>query len=444
MSIYGRLMDDLSGDISEFLDEITGGDGPGPVPAPMPVPAPVPVPAPAPLSAPVRSAKSAEDDPRLTGPQRISSVQKGAQNTAEGDVRPLTDIRIDLRTIREKDIRSSAINRSADAECERPRRAVHMSKLKQCSLGLEAITLMVTRVPHLKHIVYAGAAPGQHVLFLAEAFPSLEFHLYDPAPFLLREKADLDPEYAAVADRIHINATPFTEALAIEWAERSRETAFVCDVRSGGDYQEEFELEIGNNMRRQHVWWEKMRPAAALLRIRFPDRGPPTVEYPEGMILTRPFGPPGAAEANLLIWQGSRLVEYDPRWFRDAMTFVNTTLRETVLYDHKIPPGYIRGLCRCFDCARLVAAVETYVAFRPLSGAGRESSIAYLVGRMVAAVGESVCIPHGENAAPPPAQGQTGGINGPRPPEPSPRTKKALPALSLSLAPSRRQGPDQE
>src|SRR5690554_3257920 len=41
------------------------------------------------------------------------------------------------------------------------------------------------KVPH-PVTVYAGAAPGNHIPFLASLFPQFQYHLYDPQPFAIK------------------------------------------------------------------------------------------------------------------------------------------------------------------------------------------------------------------------------------------------------------------
>lgn len=70
-------------------------------------------------------------------------------------------------------------------------------------------------------MVYAGAAPGTHVNFMAAAlFPKLRFVLVDPAPF-----------HAFRTSRVTVRRQLFTDDVAREFAGRT-DVIFISDVRT--------------------------------------------------------------------------------------------------------------------------------------------------------------------------------------------------------------------
>lgn len=73
-------------------------------------------------------------------------------------------------------------------------------------------------------VVYAGAAPGTHIKHLAQLFPELDFVLVDPAPFNLKETA-----------QVTLRQELFTDAVAAEFTGRA--PLFISDIRAA-DWQE--------------------------------------------------------------------------------------------------------------------------------------------------------------------------------------------------------------
>src|SRR5205085_2868428 len=59
-------------------------------------------------------------------------------------------------------------------------------------------------------VVYAGAAPGNHIPLLASLFPAMTWHLYDPAPFQIK-----------ATPQINLHPENFTEVVAKQWAGRT-------------------------------------------------------------------------------------------------------------------------------------------------------------------------------------------------------------------------------
>lgn len=72
--------------------------------------------------------------------------------------------------------------------------------------------------------VYAGAASGTHIELLSIMFPRILFHLYDPAPFTVKE-----------TDKIKIFNDYFTDETCLKYAGRN-DVFFVCDIRTA-DYR---------------------------------------------------------------------------------------------------------------------------------------------------------------------------------------------------------------
>ncbi len=111
-------------------------------------------------------------------------------------------------------------------------------------------------------VVYAGAAPGQNIALLSDMYQDIDFHLYDPAPFAIKE-----------TERLHIYRELFTDQIAQQWARRSggEEIVLISDIRScTGFTKKDFEDDVHNNMMLQKKWVEIITPSAYFLKFRIP------------------------------------------------------------------------------------------------------------------------------------------------------------------------------
>ena len=157
-------------------------------------------------------------------------------------------------------------------------------------------------------VVYAGAAPGFHLPFLAELFPKTEFYLYDPAVFAA--SVERHP-------RLHTFRQFFTDNVAKEWGgggksavRYGRPDFFVCDIRIGaGDDPVKFEKNVKADLLAQQKWVQLMRPTqAAFLKFRPPyvdlDRAAPEgtrMEYLDGRVVYQCWPPRLSTETRLLV-----------------------------------------------------------------------------------------------------------------------------------------------
>jgi hypothetical protein len=277
------------------------------------------------------------------------------------------------------------------------RYAGHRGQTKLCGIELEALTRATRRHPDLKYVVYAGAAPGTHIPFLAELFPRLEWHLYDPAEFRVR---------GAGAQRVFAARGLFTDDLARAWRPRAGETFFISDIRSGDHSQDEFEREVWQNMQMQRGWCEIMGPAASLLKFRLPYTDGAVgsvVPYLDGEVLLQPFGPNTSTEGRLFVWAGAGERGYDAIAYEDYYFWLNTVIREWASFDCGFDLSRVDGLCLCFDCSRLIQIFREYARDNPApSGAfaDGDAQAAHLIGRMVEVTGQQLRnMPHGDRPA---------------------------------------------
>jgi RimJ/RimL family protein N-acetyltransferase len=159
-------------------------------------------------------------------------------------------------------------------------------------------------------LLYAGAACGLHLTYLAELFPQVEFHLYDPAPF---------SPGVMKHPRLHTYREFFTDEVAQKWSE-SGELArrhghphfYLSDIRLGSSDFVKMEKQIVGDMEAQRVWVEIIRPSrASMLKFR-PEyrqvtadgeefKGHVELKYFSGEVLFQCWPPTFSTERRLIV-----------------------------------------------------------------------------------------------------------------------------------------------
>mgnify|MGYP001439167833 CR=1 FL=1 len=165
----------------------------------------------------------------------------------------------------------------------------HWGQRKLLFSEIEFLTLYGDRA---LTVVYAGAAPGTHLNFLAEElFPQHKWILVDPAPF------DCKPR-----DSIQLRNSYFTDEMASEFA--GLDTLFICDIRSmdSGHDESMKEKRVSADMDWQMKWVQIMRPKAAMLKFRLP-YPPPNgqTQYFDGDIFLPVWGGRTTTETRLIV-----------------------------------------------------------------------------------------------------------------------------------------------
>lgn len=195
-------------------------------------------------------------------------------------------------------------------------------------------------------VVYAGAAPGTHMPFLAELFPWLRFHLYDWNEFKIDS-----------TESISITPHPLSMETARSYATNDN-ILFVCDEKST-DFktQSESELELGalGDMKRQWDLYRTIQPKKAFLRFQLP-WGKGTTRYLGGELFVPIWGAQTTSEVKL-VPDGSE-TDWDHVKYEEQMFYFNTHTR-VQYYRHGIEG--VRGLDHCYDCACEVDILSRYL-----------------------------------------------------------------------------------
>lgn len=226
-------------------------------------------------------------------------------------------------------------------------------------------------------VLYAGAAPGNHISILLQLFPDIRrFELVDPNGFAL----DPDP-------RIRFRQEPFTDQMASEYA-GVENLLFISDVRTA-DYTvqtpDEVEDSVWRDMADQRRWHRILRPRKSLLKFRLPWPAGSRAVYLDGLVLLPVFGPKTTTECRLVPTGGDAL--WDCTAHTEQLFFFNTR-RRPALYPHGYdfalatgpalaaaphsasPPPLpsvfsLDGLDHCFDCTSEVCIWMRYLLLYP-------------------------------------------------------------------------------
>ena len=221
--------------------------------------------------------------------------------------------------------------------------------------------LMLSEIEFLVHygrpgtvVVYAGAAPGTHTNFLAEAlFPEMTFHLVDPARFTARP----------VPGRVELRNTMFTDETAEEFAALRRSgkrVLFISDIRSMDETMshDEKEARVVHDMAQQANWVRTMQPAASMLKFRLPYE-PGNTTYLAGEIWFPVWGGRTTSESRLIVTNPTAPPRvYSHEDYEDGMFHFNTKTR-TTYFEHRQRGD---GFDHCYDCAAEVFILSQYLS----------------------------------------------------------------------------------
>jgi hypothetical protein len=221
--------------------------------------------------------------------------------------------------------------------------AIHWGQRKLLMAEIEFLTEQGHRS---STVVYAGAAPGTHIAYLAELFPKHTFLLYDPAPFSVTER-----------ENIICKQESFNDTTAQRF--QGHDVLFISDVRAADpsiDEEQEVDSKVQEDMDNQKRWHMQMQPSYSLLKFRLSWR-PGKTQYLSGSIRLPVWGPITTTECRLMAPKDASIVEYDNTQYEEQMFYFNTEAR-VALYSHSVSG---EGLDMCYDCNSEVCILQKYL-----------------------------------------------------------------------------------
>jgi len=270
------------------------------------------------------------------------------------------------------------------------KRSIGWGQLKLLLTEIQFLTLYwdPILVPKPK-VVYVGAADGTHIPILAELFPTITFHLYDPREF---NKSVKDP---SMATRIIIeegsdpdNKGFFTDDECKKWENRE-DVFFICDIRAreysvrdlaGKEERDaqnkENEKIVWENMEQQQNWVKIIKPVQAQLKFRLPytydfimEEGP-TRKYLDGIIYRQPWALPTSTETRLVVLKpikGQYIIkDWDLIKYQEVCFYHNTQVREKFKFYNPYSPNEKKvaikfGLSEDFDSIMTYQIIKDYL-----------------------------------------------------------------------------------
>ena len=307
----------------------------------------------------------AKADEGLPRHRPIDSARRHCQYVvADGALQHAEDVRLDVGPFEAYDARLVG---------ERTRANQHMGQRK---LLLSEVRLLTTHyASESKHplVVYVGAAPGSHDLFLHRLFPHARFILYDGARF--------DDRLRGLPHVFEIRNEYFTDAHCAELLRRTapdapgphagRPLLFVCDMRSDARDDAQFEAQVMRDMASQKRWVEALRPAWSLLKFRLPYtlKAGDRVPYLKGRLIWGVWPTQDSGETRLIVRRADIGEEhaYDFSAYEGAKTFHNHYTRRVCFADQvprELAPlvfGPRNLYCSCFDCLSELVTYKRYL-----------------------------------------------------------------------------------
>lgn len=174
--------------------------------------------------------------------------------------------------------------------------------------------------------IYAGAAPGTHIILLSKLFPNINFILYDPRDFseeLIEYSKD---------NNIEIFQEYFTDETAYNLSNLDSNILFISDIRTANIEtmnQEEIEECVKSDHVMQKNWYDIIKPKMTMLKFRLPWDDNIT-SYIDGEIYLQCYAPLSSTETRLVINNyTSHLKSYDNKKYEEQLFYFNKYCRET-------------------------------------------------------------------------------------------------------------------
>jgi len=181
-------------------------------------------------------------------------------------------------------------------------------------------------------IVYAGAAPGINIRLVTTLFPEVEWHLYDPARFKIKQNS---------SKKVFVYQDYFTDKTAEYWKsekDNGKSVYFISDIRTANYMKaknlDQNEEQIIKDMEMQMRWVEIIQPIQSQLKFRLPYTGgnrPEKMRYLDGLLFKQPYSPQTSTETRLVPHLGE-YKEWDCRKYQSQLFYHNVVIREHYTY----------------------------------------------------------------------------------------------------------------
>lgn len=242
---------------------------------------------------------------------------------------------------------------------------IHWGQRKLLLTEIEFLTMYFEKKTNDKptYVIYAGAAPGNHILYLSKLFPTVHFELYDPRNF--SEKLTHTPKL----DKINTYNQYFTDETAEKWISyniSNNDILFISDIRSSSLSMKFNEIEncVASDNKKQMEWYNIIKPVMSMFKFRLPYDSDKKTQYLEGDIYIQPYAPFSSTETRLIVGENAKTTQYDNRIYEEQMYYFNNYTREMPhkLYDmYDIDKEY--GIRNDFDGTSEIFILKRYLTY---------------------------------------------------------------------------------
>lgn len=222
-------------------------------------------------------------------------------------------------------------------------------------------------------ILYIGAAPGHHTLYLSKLFPKLNFHLYDPT----LQDTKFSKELLKHASK-RINKTDsespdgkikiFNRYYEKEDYENYAGSLLVSDIRNVAEIfgkKSEFKkmsiknLTVHKDMMLQMEMIQKTKPRVSYVKFKLPfsfkeQKFFTEYDYLEGDVIFQCWSK-SSNETRLVIEDYKKIKPYNPHEYERKMNYFQKIFRSS-FFEHSGRKGY----CHCYDCTFEVKTLDFY------------------------------------------------------------------------------------
>ncbi len=247
---------------------------------------------------------------------------------------------------------------------------VHLGQRKLLMSEIQLLTTYYQRATKPDQhplVLYIGAAPGTHLLFLHTLFPGARFILYDGAKF--------DPRLKSKPNTFELHNEFFTDdtcrALKASTKiskESTKELIFISDIRLGGDTHAKFESQVNRDNALQLGWVKLLKPKYSLLKFRLPYslKHGDKIEYVKGKVFFQVWPPHASGETRLLVARANinKVQEYDFKTYEESLVFHNKYARRFCFPTTTPPPSPSSTFCTCYDCMAELYTLQAYSKLR--------------------------------------------------------------------------------
>jgi Poly A polymerase regulatory subunit len=256
----------------------------------------------------------------------------------------------------------------------------HIGQRKLLMSEIEFLTLYYQEEAQNKLdplVVYVGAAPGNHIPFLAELFPRVRFLLYDGAPF---SKCLTSCAAHVEEGRITIVNGMFDDHTAASLVAGGQlggggPVLLITDIRCDAKDSWQFENQVARDMKMQQDWLGIIRPEMAMLKFRMPYtmRHGDRLAYTRGTLMHGVWQKPSSGETRLIVKKADigTTVYYDFQTYEEQLAYHNAYTRTADFMDHVLEsrPEFLPVIrcennpyCACYDCVSELEIYRGYLA----------------------------------------------------------------------------------